>query len=237
VTCFDTSERRFPKIVYEFNEEDSRVEAQLHIPAESIEELSGMFCHGTNEQDMEEQSEADTSVQDNDEMVDPNNNVVVELENLCMSPEHSLSQKAAGSHERPGVQTNDDGLLDVEATPVRSRICETRVQELVITLVSDSAFFDLLYTTLEHMSVQLKSVEGDFMETLKVLSRTIGDTARPVSSSHSAFGRRFHALSPLKDHAGAIHVRRSDLSNVCFFLIHKSTGIDFLEELIFMVIE
>jgi len=228
VTCFDKRggrrRRRFPKVVYEFSEEDSRVEAQLRVPAGTMEELSGVFCCGVREEE-----EADKSVQSLDKIADPDpdHRHDVELENACALPEHGLPQKPGC----PGVPT----LEDIEEAPIPLQ----QDKDIVIPLVSDSAFFDLLYTTLEHMSIQLKSVEGEFMAALEVLSRTIGDTARPVSHScHSPFffgggGRkRFRALSPLKDHAGAIHVRQSDLSDVCFLSFsYWSTPSRFWEEL------
>lgn len=211
-----TSGHGFPKVVYEFSE-DLKVGAQLRISVESMEDLNTILCHGTKERDVEEQSEADTSEQ----ITGPSRNV--ELDSYALS-ENSLSwslQKA--DFEHPYIQANGDGLSDVGTlTRPQTPLCKAGVFEVVIPLVSDSEFFELLYTTLEHMSIQLKSVEGAFMEALKVLSRTIGDTARPVSSSHSAFGRSFHALSPLKDHAGAVHVQRCDLSKVCLCAI----GID-----------
>jgi hypothetical protein len=87
--------------------------------------------------------------------------------------------------------------------------------EVIIPLVSDSQFFELLYTTLEHMSAHLKAVEADFMETLQGLSRTIGATARPSSSIRSFPGGKFHALSPLKDHAGSVDIHHRSISRVC----------------------
>ena len=236
--CFDTrGRRRLPKIVYEFSEGDSRIEAQLRIPAESMEELS---CG------VKEDGEEGESVQDSDDNRDDDRDRVdVELMNECAL----FESPKAGS---PGVGANDDDvLLDVEQgsgsgsgsgseTPIPiHQTPPPPTQEIIIPLTSSSAFFDLLYTTLEHMSVQLKAVETEFRAALEVLSSMIGDTARPVSrSSYSsspgsgflflgggAGGRVFRAVSPLKDHAGAIHVGRTDLSDVCtlfFFLWDES---------------
>jgi len=227
--CFDPSgRRRFPKIVYEFHEEDSRVEAQLHIPAESMEELSAVCCG------VKEDGEGE-SVQDSNDIGDDNCDRVdvdVELENECALFERGLLLKAGS----PG----DDVLLDVEqgsGSPIRQTPPPTpTLEETIIPLTSSSAFFDLLYTTLQHMSVQLKVVEKEFRTALQVLSSIIGDTARPVSRSscscsHSGSGffffggagggRGFRAVSPLKDHAGAICVGRTDLSNVCLFFFSE----------------
>lgn len=58
-------------------------------------------------------------------------------------------------------------------------------QELIIPLLSDTAFFQLLSTTLQSLSAHLLIVRSDFVTTLHTLSRDISLSARPVSSSSS----------------------------------------------------
>ncbi|KIY63422.1 hypothetical protein CYLTODRAFT_382302 [Cylindrobasidium torrendii FP15055 ss-10] len=72
--------------------------------------------------------------------------------------------------------------------------------EIVIPLVSDSAFFDVLSSTLESISRHLLVVQQQFNETLKQLSRAIASSARPASESSTAF----KPYSVLKD-PGTIH--------------------------------
>ncbi|KAF7368930.1 hypothetical protein MVEN_00219200 [Mycena venus] len=83
--------------------------------------------------------------------------------------------------------------------------------EIVIPLQSDSAFFQLLVTALQGLSEHLLAIHAQFVETLAELTRMVSDSARPVSSTTSAF----KAHSPLKSDAGGVRVdassRKSDL--------------------------
>ncbi|KAK0461934.1 uncharacterized protein EV420DRAFT_1665571 [Desarmillaria tabescens] len=74
-------------------------------------------------------------------------------------------------------------------------------QEVVIPLVSDSAFFQLLFTALKAMSDHLATVQLEFSQTLHVLSRSISDSARPASATTSGF----HPYSILT-HPGTITI-------------------------------
>ncbi|KAJ7856706.1 SPX domain-containing protein [Mycena olivaceomarginata] len=87
----------------------------------------------------------------------------------------------------------------------------TNKVEIVIPLVSDSAFFELLVTALQGLSAHLLAIHAQFVETLAELTRSVSDSARPVSStSHS-----FKAHSPWNSDAGGVRVdassRKSDL--------------------------
>lgn len=88
----------------------------------------------------------------------------------------------------------------------------SKSREVVIPLISDGQFFELLSTALEQMSAHLKNVQSEFLMGLTTLSQTIADSARPASS---VLGPSFHPLSPLKDHAGAVRVRGAHLAKVC----------------------
>jgi len=85
-----------------------------------------------------------------------------------------------------------------------------RVNEVVIPLVSDTAFFQMLSMTIHHISVHLTAVESEFVDSLRDLSRIIGDSARPASS----VSRSFHPFSATSN-AGAIGVS-SDIRGVRF---------------------
>ncbi|KXN82923.1 hypothetical protein AN958_02006 [Leucoagaricus sp. SymC.cos] len=126
---------------------------------------------------------------------------------------HKEAEYRPGGPDQSEVDDSspDDESENASPTPL-DEDTQSNLHEVVIPLVSDSQFFELLYATLEHMSTHLKSVESDFMETLTTLSRTIGDSARPASSSHSLLGGSFRALSPLKDNAGTIQIQRGSLS-------------------------
>ncbi|KAF5353887.1 hypothetical protein D9756_007262 [Leucocoprinus leucothites] len=185
----------FPRVVYEFNGESEKIEPRLRISVESLEDLGGLLRSEGKDRNVE-QNEADTSSLDDDlEVMDPTGSV--EMDHNA-PPGDSLLWTLQKSSSEPQIPLEKD--------------TQAELREVIIPLVSDSQFFELLYTTLEHMSAHLKSVEGDFMATLKSLSTAISDTARPASSSHSVLGGSFQALSPLKDNAGVIHVRQSHLS-------------------------
>lgn len=59
--------------------------------------------------------------------------------------------------------------------------------EIVIPLMSDSAFFEMLSTALQSTHRQLSNVQSEFTDTLQGLSRSISNTARPMSSTSSNF--------------------------------------------------
>jgi len=69
-------------------------------------------------------------------------------------------------------------------------------QELVIPLLSNTAFFQLLSTALQSLSAHLLTVRSGFINTLQTLSRDISLSARPVSSTSS-----FHPHSSSSDPA------------------------------------
>ncbi|KAJ7489598.1 SPX domain-containing protein [Mycena latifolia] len=83
--------------------------------------------------------------------------------------------------------------------------------ELVIPLASDSAFFQLLATTLQALADHLLAIHEQFVETLADLTKVVSASARPVSSTSVGF----KAHSPLKSDAGGVRVdassRKSDL--------------------------
>lgn len=61
---------------------------------------------------------------------------------------------------------------------------------MVISLPSDTVFFEVLMETFHALNTHLVAVRADFMTNVTTLSRTISDTARPMSSVTS-----FHAYS------------------------------------------
>jgi len=77
--------------------------------------------------------------------------------------------------------------------------------EIVVPLVSDSAFFQLLVATLEGLSEHLLAIHAQFVETLTELTRAVSDSARPVSSTSQGF----KGHSPLKADPGGVRVGAS----------------------------
>lgn len=84
------------------------------------------------------------------------------------------------------------------------------LNELVIPLVSDTAFFQMLSMATHHVSAHLVAVQSDFVDTLHDLSHTISNSARPASS----VSRSFHPFSAMSN-AGTVGVS-SDIRGVCF---------------------
>jgi hypothetical protein len=102
----------------------------------------------------------------------------------------------------------------------------TNKVEIVIPLVSDSAFFELLVTALQGLSAHLLAIHAQFVETLAELTRSVSDSARPVSStSHS-----FKAHSPWNSDAGGVRVDASSRKVRCFFLASKGRTCVMLNE-------
>ncbi|KAJ7621261.1 hypothetical protein FB45DRAFT_839128 [Roridomyces roridus] len=77
--------------------------------------------------------------------------------------------------------------------------------EVVIPLTSDSAFFQLLATSLQTLQAHLVTINAQFVRTLVELTKTVSDSARPASSTSSGF----RVLSGLKSDAGGVRVGAS----------------------------
>ncbi|KAF7760277.1 hypothetical protein Agabi119p4_10953 [Agaricus bisporus var. burnettii] len=187
----------FPKAVYEFVEGSSKIEPQLRIPLETLRELASSLRAGTRV--LEEAAEGNAAHARDEDSELPG----AEPLNRLIPPGNTL----LWSLQNPG--SNTEGSLQLD-TPLNSSSCE-----VIIPLVSDAQFFELLRTTLEHASNHLQSVQKGFLHTLTTLSRMIADSARPASSSRTGVRGSFHALSPLKDNVSSIHINgrlsKSDL--------------------------
>lgn len=83
--------------------------------------------------------------------------------------------------------------------------------EIVIPLVSDSAFFQLLATTLRVLAEHLLAIHLQFVQTLTELTKAVSDSARPVSSTSAGF----KAHSPFNSDAGAVRVNASSRKVCC----------------------
>ncbi|KAJ7471276.1 SPX domain-containing protein [Mycena galericulata] len=85
--------------------------------------------------------------------------------------------------------------------------------EIVIPLVSDSAFFQLLATTLQALRDNLLTINAQFVRTLGELTTLVSQSARPASATSPGF----KAHSPLSADAAGVRVdassRKSDLSS------------------------
>ena len=90
------------------------------------------------------------------------------------------------------------------------------IQELVIPLVHEVEFYNMLTTALESVTLHLTAVQSDFLSSLRDLSNIISDSAHPASSAS-----KFRPHSALTAHAGSVRVKISKVE-VTFSLPHSS---------------
>ncbi|KAE9385623.1 hypothetical protein BT96DRAFT_1006875 [Gymnopus androsaceus JB14] len=181
-----------PNIVYEFNSNSGKIEPRLRLNLSALQVS-----------DIPSDSEA----------------------NLDVGTEYTpgvsllwaLQRKAAVQDwEEDSSQIIEVTENDEESHPVKHPIIDSdshgAPRELVIPLVKDSAFFELLSTALHDLSGRLSVLYTDFTDTLQALSVKIADSARPVSANAS----NFHPHSILS-HPGTISFpsrsNKSDLSS------------------------
>ncbi|KAF6761736.1 RING-14 protein [Ephemerocybe angulata] len=199
-----------PRIVYELVEHSDRIEPHLKLWVDVPEGLDvpEPSLPGTPD------SHDDTSVveDDADDALDsvsatremkPATNVLWSLHQKLherQQAELQIAVDASAESSSPATTSGLglDGIAEI-SSPAASGACRT--QEVVIPLVSDTAFFDNLISALDGMSTHMTSVHDDFTRSLKSLSRTISASAMPASSSPS-----FHAHSSITSHPGSIMV-------------------------------
>ncbi|KAF8634688.1 hypothetical protein AX17_004125 [Amanita inopinata Kibby_2008] len=119
---------------------------------------------------------------------------------------HSITTPSGTYGPQGAYIVADDGS---HPTGVARVIDNTVTEEVVIPLVADTAFFQLLSSTLEALATHLTAVRSDFMEILERLSHTISATARPSSFSNSSMFRPYSGAS---SHAGLIRLPYVSLS-------------------------
>ena len=99
-------------------------------------------------------------------------------------------------------------------------VLQEMTQELVIPLVQEMEFYNMLTTTLESASLHLTAVQSDFMFSLRNLSDIISDSVHPASTAST-----FRPYSPLTANAGSVRVKTSKLKVIfsCFFRVSRPT--------------
>lgn len=162
----------YSKIVYELHNDQDRIEPRLRVWKQRL----GSF--GTSTEPLESPSSED-------------------------EPEEvgSVSQ-ALGDQQPPRKETRLDLLqqlrhMKLSQDPESAVIIDDRApadvedldfedQELVIPLLSDSAFYQLLYDAIQSLETYMSSIHADFTTTLHRLSADIAHTARPSLSEQPA---------------------------------------------------
>lgn len=66
-------------------------------------------------------------------------------------------------------------------------ISNSSVHEYIIPLASDTAFFDLLMSAMDSLSARLTTVHSEFMADLEGLSRSISNSALPISQTNASY--------------------------------------------------
>ncbi|KAJ7732138.1 SPX domain-containing protein [Mycena metata] len=103
-----------------------------------------------------------------------------------------------------------NGLLRTLQRHVPPAVDAENKLEIVIPLASDAAFFQLLGTTLQALSDHLLTMQAQFVKTLRQLTVTVSDSARPVSYTSTSF----RAHSALRSNAGGVRVSASSKSDL-----------------------
>ncbi|KAG7095115.1 hypothetical protein E1B28_005899 [Marasmius oreades] len=159
-----------PRVVYEVNNASGRIEPRLRIwitpPSsprlEDVESVSvgSSSSHLTHGSGTVESEDVDTNELREDTTLGEDKQSLI----------WALQRRMSSSRTRPS--------LDTIAT-------HPELEEIVIPLASDTAFFQLLSKTLISLSNRLLSLHTNFVDSLKTLGKDIGSVARPVSSGHS----------------------------------------------------
>ncbi|KAF9044445.1 hypothetical protein BJ165DRAFT_1481247 [Panaeolus papilionaceus] len=199
-----------PKVVYELNGTPQNLEPQLRIwlnvpphppNTTNIEEITA-----EDHESIEEQSTVDSESRDGGDDGEHQSGYARLL--------WALSQRGAivtDGGDTTGQTTAYNPATQGPGHTTQPSLAEpqTQTQEIVIPLVHDSEFFNILSTTLESVSNHLTTVHEEFTDTLVKLSHTISDTAHPASAASNGF----QPLSPVTMHAGAVRVRATNLKS------------------------
>ncbi|GAW03864.1 ring-14 protein [Lentinula edodes] len=178
---FDTAVH--PKVVYEFNSKSGRIEPQLRIWIDSPSPWSQASSDAPLDleanTDAGNERESETPEEYSDDISGRNISLLWALQrnSTIQGWEEDSSQIS---------EVTDDEPLPVKHPTIGSQIQGTS-REVVIPLVKDSAFFELLSTALHNLSDRMSTLYTDFADTLETVSRKVGDSARPISSRNNSF--------------------------------------------------
>ena len=79
-------------------------------------------------------------------------------------------------------------MAGIQPTSLDStHISSSSAREYIIPLASDTAFFDLLTSAMNSLSTQLAAVRSEFMADLEDLSKSISNSALPVSQTDPSY--------------------------------------------------
>jgi hypothetical protein len=75
------------------------------------------------------------------------------------------------------------------------------VREIVIPLVHDAEFFELLVANIETLTSQMEKIHSEFLKSLLDLARMIADTCQPASVAAN-----YHPYSSVSTHPATVEV-------------------------------
>ncbi|KAJ3717986.1 SPX domain-containing protein [Lentinula raphanica] len=185
-----------PKVIYEFNSKSGKIEPQLRIwinsslPPTPSSSKAPLDTEASSDAWLEQESE--TPEENSDDSARRNISLLWALQR------NSAIQDWA--EDSPQItEVTDSNLVEEQPPPVKHPTIAADNQgtprEVVIPLVKDSAFFELLSTALHNLSDRMSALYTDFTDTLETVSRNISDSARPISSRKHGF----HPHSLLSD--------------------------------------
>ncbi|KAJ3559944.1 hypothetical protein NM688_g25 [Phlebia brevispora] len=162
-----------PKVVYEVNTDSDHFEPRLRLIVSNGEDDLVKFPAAPTVED-------DSDSEDNHAHIEEITGDEVQDDDKLTIPSSSRGRTSESSGHR-SHSTSPEPL---------STTTKGDTKEVVISLPSDTVFFEVLLETFEALNNHLAAVRNEFVVNVTDLSRTISDTARPMSSLSS-----FHAYS------------------------------------------
>jgi hypothetical protein len=185
-----SSSRSYSKIVYELHGESDRIQPRLRLwqstsASEGSQESAPVFTSvsGPAAQSVES---VESGLDDEDDATaapqasGSGSKLLYRLQSGNMNEE-------SGEGERV-LEVVESGDAENTLHPALFQQVETssQGQEVIIPLLSDTAFYQLLYDAIQSLTNHMESIRANFDESLRQLSKDIVRAARPTSSEHSA---------------------------------------------------
>ncbi|TFL00702.1 SPX domain-containing protein [Pterulicium gracile] len=167
----------YSKIVYELHNDQDRIEPRLRV----WKQRSATFdssAEAVESPSSEEEPEVVGQTQNSDQSrrEDAHHDLLQQLRRMKLFQDSDAVQGAAIWEEADHTSSNPTDVEEIEFED----------QELVIPLLSDSAFYQLLYDAIQSLETYMNSIHADFTTTLHRLSSDIAQTARPSPSEQAA---------------------------------------------------
>ncbi|KZT42794.1 hypothetical protein SISSUDRAFT_998572 [Sistotremastrum suecicum HHB10207 ss-3] len=174
------------KAVYEFSSDESNTlspRLRIWISPSRFEEV---YTSGSSEAFVSESQSSDNPSDDIGLNEEVPQGALTKRRNSSTSLLWALQQHAVEepSGIEPVFEEQGEAGLDLSEPEQLSSVPESDSREIVISLKADANFFALLTNALVASSNALRTTESQFMDSLKDLSVTISQHAKPPSSHH-----------------------------------------------------